>query len=76
MKNLKSKFNKEQLDIITGIGVTLSDDHDYSDDELMDIHDQITDRYLDDGFDQNGEPTQAAAKYESLIDFFYDQLNT
>jgi len=73
--NIKSKFNEEQITTMSDIGIILDDDKDYSNDELMEIHDKITDYYLSNGFDKNSEPTEVAYKCESLLDLFYDKFN-
>lgn len=75
MNNIKSKFSEEQLLMLNVIGVTLSDDKDYSDDELMQIHDKITDYYIFNGFDKDDSPTEVAYACESLIDLFYDEFD-
>lgn len=74
MKNIKSVFNFEQLQMLASIGVELSDDIDYSDDELMCVHDKITDALMLRGFDQSGQPTPRADAWEALIDLFYDRF--
>lgn len=75
MINIKNKFNKEQISTLADIGIKLDNEKNYSDDELMDIHDKITDYYLSNGFDKDSNPTEIAYKCESLIDLFNDELN-
>lgn len=53
----------------------MSDEKDYIEDELLDIHDRITDAYIANGFDKNGEPTTQAVIYESIIDLFYNEFD-
>lgn len=74
MNKLKSLFSKDQLATLSEIGITITEEHDYSDDELIGIHDRITDYYMDHGFDRDGEPLPLAYRCESLIDLFYDKL--
>ena len=41
---------------------------------LMNIHDKLTDAYLSNAFDKNGEPNKKAKIYEQIIDIFYDEF--
>lgn len=75
MNNVKSKFNEEQLSTLADIGITLDDNKDYSVDELMEIHDKITDYYMFYGFDKDDNPTAIAYACESIIDLFYDEFD-
>lgn len=75
VKNFKSRFSEEQLQTLSEIGIELLDEVDYSDDNLFEMHDKITDYYTFYGFDRTGEPLPLAYRCESLIDFFYDELD-
>ncbi|MEG0998868.1 MAG: hypothetical protein RSC99_10550 [Clostridiales bacterium] len=75
MKNMNSYFNKEQLDLLSSINIKFSNEQDYSDDMLLDIHDIITNNYTDVGFDKEGMPTSLAPIYEKIIDIFYDKFD-
>lgn len=75
MLNISSHFNKRQLDILEEIGILFDDEKDYSVDELLDIQERITDAYLDNCFDKNGDPLDLAKDYESIIDLFCDEFN-
>lgn len=74
MKNVRSIFSSEQNKMLEEIGITFSDDIDYSDDELIEIHEKITDHYVTVGFDKNGDPTEKAYLWEKIIDLMYDEL--
>ena len=54
MSNMNSHFNSHQLEILKDIGIVFDNGKDYSDDELIDIHDKITEAYLDKCFNKNG----------------------
>lgn len=75
MLKINKYFNNEQLSLLHSIGVDLDDEKDYSDDELLDIHDAITDNYLTNGFDKKSNPTPISRVYEEIIDTFYDKLS-
>ncbi|MCI2047829.1 MAG: hypothetical protein LKJ90_08955 [Faecalibacterium sp.] len=82
MKNINRYFDIEQLDLLKRIGIVFKPDHDYTDDELLNIEDIITNSYTDNGFahDSSGgitsEPKQPICQqYESIIDIFFDILN-
>lgn len=73
MKNVRSIFNEQQNNLLKTIGIELSDDIDYSDDELIDIYDKITDHYQVAAFDKNSRPLPIARKWETIIDIFFDE---
>lgn len=75
MKNVKSLFNEKQIKMLEEIGVNLSDDKDYTDDELDDIYDKITEHYQVAAFDKNSDPLPIAKEWEKIIDIFYDDTN-
>lgn len=75
MKKVKSIFNSEQLKMLEEIGIELSDDKDYTVDELDDIYDEITGHYQVAAFDKNGDPLPITSDWESIIDTFYDETN-
>lgn len=75
MKNVKSLFNEKQNKMLQEIGVNLSDDKDYTDDELDDIYDKITEHYQVAAFDKNSDPLPIAKDWEKIIDIFYDDTN-
>ncbi len=74
MKNIKNKFNNDQIKVLENIGIFLDNNADYTDETLMVFHDVITDNYLSQ-FDENGNPSSNAIIYEQIIDIFYDEFD-
>lgn len=70
MLQVKDKFNSEQIYLLESYSIELDNDTDYTDDELMNIHDKLTDAYLSNAFDRNGEPNKKAKIFEQIIDIF------
>lgn len=73
MKGICSIFNKDQLELLKSIDISLSDEKDYSPEELDEIYTQITDYYQVAAFDENSEPLPIARDWERIIDTFYDK---
>lgn len=73
MKGICSIFNKDQLELLKNINISLSDEKDYSPEELDEIYTQITDYYQVAAFDKNSEPLPIARDWERIIDIFYDK---
>lgn len=73
MKGICSIFNKYQLELLKSINISLSDEKDYSPEELDEIYTQITDYYQVAAFDENSEPLPIARDWERIIDTFYDK---
>lgn len=73
MKGICSIFNKDQLELLKSIDISLSDEKDYSLEELDEIYTQITDYYQVAAFDENSEPLPIARDWERIIDTFYDK---
>ncbi|MCM1024419.1 MAG: hypothetical protein NC395_10230 [Prevotella sp.] len=74
MKNIKNKFNADQVKMLESVGIVLDNNVDYTDEILMNFHDVITDNYLLQ-FDENGNPSSNAIIYEQIIDIFYDEFD-
>lgn len=74
MSNVNSHFNNHQLEILKNIGIVFDDNKDYSDDELINIHDTITEAYLDKCFDKKGNALPLAKDFEQIIDIFFDDF--
>lgn len=74
MKNVNRLFSDEELDSLKKIGIQFDPEHDYSDDELLDIHEKITDE-MPCAFDDKGEPLQSGRIFESILDKFYDNFD-
>ena len=67
MTGVKSLFTEEELAFMeTSIGLELSDDKDYSTDELLDIHVFITDE-LPYEYDEDGFPEKKGQLFESIV---------
>lgn len=75
MDNILQYFSSSQLKLLSDNGIILNNDKAYTDDELLNIHDNITNKYLDQGFDSDGDPTEKCRPWEEIIDIFYDKLN-
>ena len=73
MKGIFSIFNKDQLELLKSINISLSDEKDYSLEELDEIYTQITDYYQVAAFDENSEPLPIARDWERIIDTLYDE---
>ncbi|MGN0619094.1 MAG: hypothetical protein ACI4J7_08750 [Ruminiclostridium sp.] len=74
MVNINSHFNSAQLNILNSIGIKLYDNKDYTDEELMSIHEKVVEEYLIRGFDKNSEPLPLARQFEQIIDIFFDDF--
>lgn len=73
MKNVTALFTQEELKELQKIGISFNSDREYTDEELIDIHEKITDEfpyeYSDDG------PKESGQIFESIIDKFKDKFN-
>lgn len=70
MKNVASLFSggaKEALQ--ESLGITLSDDHDYSRDELEQLYERITDEFPY-SYDPDGSPQESGMIFDEIIDTF------
>ena len=75
MIGVKSVFSVEELDFMKStIGIELSDDTDYSDDDLLELHEQITEELPHD-YDSEGNPLDSGRLFESIVDKFYDKFD-
>lgn len=72
MKNVNKFFTDEELQELQKIGILFDSSHDYSDDELLDIHEKITDNFPYE-YGYNG-PKESGRIFESIIDKFYDKF--
>jgi len=73
MKSIKNHFNNEQIKLLSSIGIYLSNDKDYTDDELISMHEILTDKYLD-HFNSKGDPDNQVKLFETIIDIFADDF--
>lgn len=70
MKNIASMFSAEARDELKKqLAVELSDDHDYSVNELNDLYDRITDDFPY-AYKDNGDPEPRGVIFEGIIDVF------
>lgn len=75
MTGVKSVFSLEEQSFMENtMGLHLSDTKDYSDDELLEIYDRITENLPHD-YDEDGTPSKNGRLFESIIDKFIDNLN-
>lgn len=70
MKNIASLFTETQRKILKeDLDIELTDTKEYSDAELSDIYDAITDNFPAE-FDEKGKPIGKTKNYEAMIDVF------
>lgn len=70
MKNIASLFSQEaRQELEKQLGIVLSDERDYSANELEDLYERITDDFPYE-FDADGEPLRMGRIFESIIDVF------
>lgn len=75
MTGVRSVFDQEELDFIeSSIGLVLSDTKDYTDDELLEIYDLITEE-LPCEFDEEGYPLKTGWLFEHIIDKFLEHFD-
>ena len=68
MKGVASHFSTDALgELKSQLGIELSDVHDYTEDELLDIYERVTDNfpYV---FDADGEPLRMGRIFEEIVD--------
>jgi hypothetical protein len=73
LKNINKFFTNEELEALEKIDVKFDPDRDYSDDELFDIHEKITDEFPYE-YDDSG-PKESGRMFEAIIDKFKDNFN-
>lgn len=74
MKGIASRFTEEALEELKKqLDIVLDDDHDYSEDELSDLYDRITDdfpyAYANDEF---GTPLRMGQIFDDIVDVFIE----
>ena len=74
MKNTRKYFNEEQLHLLESIGIRLDNDTDYSDDDIADMYDKVTEIYQD-TFSKDGEPQAETFEWEPIVDIFTTDLD-
>lgn len=74
MINVNSLFADEELEELKKIDVVFDPVHDYSDDELLDIHEIITENFPYE-YDADGNPKRLGRLFENIIDTFYNTFD-
>lgn len=75
MTKVRSVFTEEELEFMEStISLVLSDDKDYSDDELDDMYWRITEELPHD-YDEEGYPLKTGKLFESIIDKFLEHFD-
>lgn len=70
MKKVASLFSGEaRQELEKRLDIVLSDEHDYSDDELKILYEKITDDFPY-AFDADGNPLRMGRIFEDIIDVF------
>lgn len=70
MKNIASLFSDRARDALQkNLGITLSDDNDYSQDDLEQLYERITDEFPY-SFDSDGSPQELGSVFEEIVDTF------
>ena len=71
MKNVASMFTEEaRAALEASLGVVLTDDRDYTEDELEDLYILITDDFPSE-YDPDGEPLRMGQIFEDILDVFF-----
>lgn len=73
MKNINKFFTNEELEALEKINVKFDPAHEYSDDELINIHEKIEDEFPY-AYEDNG-PKESGRMFEAIIDKFKDNFN-
>ena len=70
MKNITSYFTSKAVEAIRDqIGIELDDSHDYSQNELAEIYERITDEFPY-RYKTNGDPDSMGEIFEQILDSF------
>lgn len=68
---LKNKFNDEQRKALLIIGVNIEDSN-YTDDEILEIGEKVSNYIMLNGFDDDYKPNDLCLIFESIMDVFGD----
>lgn len=68
---LKNKFNDEQRKTLLIIGVNIEDSN-YTDDEILEIGEKVSNYIMLNGFDDDYKPNDLCLIFESIMDVFGD----
>ena len=67
MKNLSKWFSKDALEELSKMGVRIDDDLDYTDDDLLNMYEKITEEFPY-AYDEDGNPTRMGIIFEEIVD--------
>lgn len=68
MVGIASKFSaEERVELEKQLGVVLDDEHDYSEDEIEELYENVTDNFPY-AFDEKGNPLRMGRIFERIID--------
>ena len=70
MKGLRSWFNEKQLNLLEKLNYHLTDDYDYSDDEIIEIIEAVENYLMMHGFEKVYVPNDIGNACESILDIF------
>ena len=70
MKGLRSWFNEKQLNLLEKLNHHLTDDYDYSDDEIIEIIEAVENYLMMHGFEKDYVPNDIGNACESILDIF------
>ena len=74
MKGVRSVFTREEIEFMENtVGLKLSDEKDYTTDELFEVYDQIT--KLPYEYDDEGYPLEAGWLFESIMDKYLQHFD-
>ena len=69
MKNLSKWFSKDALEELKKMGIQINDDYEYTDDDLLDLYETITEGFPY-AYDEDGNPLRMGMIFEEIVDAF------
>ena len=69
MKSISKWFSKYALDELRKMGIELDDNRDYTDDDLLDLYERITEEFPY-AYDEDGMPLRMGKVFEEIVDAF------
>ena len=69
MKNLSKWFSKDALEELMKMGIKIDNDFDYTDDDLLDLYERITEGFPY-AYDEDGVPLRMGEIFEEIVDVF------
>ena len=73
MTGVRSVFSEEELEFMESSGLVLSDTKDYTQEDLLDLYDQITE--LPYAYDEDGYPLREGRLFERIMDKYLDHFD-